>query len=228
MDIWDQIRERKDCVFVTTTKRPERIAKCVPQDWGLGWPHVHISTSVENQERADKRLPALLAAPLRHREVFCSPLIGPIVLDEYLKTGLLKCVNVGGEMAPYDSVRTTQWRWVYNLYREAKYYGIEFYFHQTGNALERGGSNIGAWDLKTQIYLAEKVQHELETIPVSGPGYVPPISGVENIPKYITIFDALKCSDTETQAVISQLASEQKVELTAYVKTPLSELLKEN
>lgn len=46
---------------------------------------------------ADKRLPNFWDAPLKHREVFCSSLIAPIKLDKYLDTGLIKCVNVGGE-----------------------------------------------------------------------------------------------------------------------------------
>lgn len=77
---WDFIRRRRDCIFVTTTKRPERIRDCVPPDWGDGWEHVHISISIENQKMADKRLVAFLAAPVKHREVFCSPLIAPISL----------------------------------------------------------------------------------------------------------------------------------------------------
>lgn len=31
---WELIRRRSDCIFVTTTKRPERIRKCLPPDWG--------------------------------------------------------------------------------------------------------------------------------------------------------------------------------------------------
>lgn len=73
-----------------TTKRPERIKEYVPSDWGDGWEHVHISISIENQEYADKRLKAFLSAPVKHREVFCSPLIGPISLGKYLDIGLIK------------------------------------------------------------------------------------------------------------------------------------------
>ena len=51
---WDFVRRRKDCIFVTTTKRPERIKECVPPDWEDGWEHMHISISIENQEMAPK------------------------------------------------------------------------------------------------------------------------------------------------------------------------------
>ncbi len=159
---WDFIRRRNDCIFVMTTKRPERIKDCVPSDWGDGWEHVHISISIENQEYADKRLKAFLEAPVKHREVFCSPLIGPISLGKYLDTGLIKCVNVGGEMAPTKDVRPIRYERVKNLYLEAKERNIEFYFHQCGSMFLKEGKNIGKWNLKEQIKCAEKVQHELE------------------------------------------------------------------
>ena len=163
-EIWDAIRRRKDCTFVSTTKRPERIKECLPSDWGdgAGWENFHLSVSVENQEMADKRVQALIEAPIAHREVFCSPLIAPITLFTHLNTGLIKCVNVGGEMAPRDEVRPTQWEWVRDLYLEAQQCGVEFYFHQSGNMLMRGSYNLGTWNLSTQNSCAESVQHELE------------------------------------------------------------------
>lgn len=87
-EIWEIIHRRSDCIFVLTTKRPGRIKHCLPPNWGEGWDHVHMSISIENQEMADKRLPYFLDAPLKHREVFCSPLIAPITLGKYLDTGL--------------------------------------------------------------------------------------------------------------------------------------------
>ena len=159
---WDFIRRRKDCIFVVTTKRPERILQCVPSDWGDGWEHVHISVSIENQEMADKRLPFLLATPIKHREVFCSPLIGPITLKKYLDTGLIRCVNFGGEMAPIKDVRPLKYEWVNSLFLEAKERNIEFYFHQCGSLFLKEGKNIGKWNLKQQIQCAEQIQHELE------------------------------------------------------------------
>lgn len=134
-----------------TTKRPERIRQCLPDDWDKGWDNVHLSISIENQEMVDKRLLHFLDAPLKHREVFCSPLIEPITLGKYLDTGLIKCVNVGGKMAPKNVVRPTQWEWVRDLYLETKSHEIEFYFHQTGSMLLRDGINISAWNLNKQI-----------------------------------------------------------------------------
>ena len=113
---------------------------------------------------ADKRLPFFLDAPLKHREVFCSPLIAPITLGKYLDTGLIKCVNVGGEMAPKADVRPIRYEWVKSLYEEAHERGIEFYFHQCGSMFLKDGVNIGKWNLNEQIKRAEEVQHELEMV----------------------------------------------------------------
>ena len=71
-------------LFITRGKTTlGRIKYCVPNDWGDGWEHVHISVSIENQEMADKKVPELLKAPVKHKEVFCSPLIGPMTLTKY-------------------------------------------------------------------------------------------------------------------------------------------------
>lgn len=163
---WNFIRRRRDCIFVLTTKRPERIKDCVPPDWGDGWDHVHISISIENQEMADRRLTHFINAPVKHREVFCSPLIGPITLGKYLDTGLIKCVNVGGEFAPKGDVRPLKYEWVRDLYIEAKKRNIEFYFHQSGSMLIKDGVNIGKWNLNDQIKCAEEIQHELEQLDI--------------------------------------------------------------
>lgn len=111
---------------------------------------------------ADKRVPELLKAPVKHRKVFCSPLIGPMTLTKYLDTGLIKCVNVGGKMALIKDVRPLRYEWIENLYKEAHDRNIDFYFHQTGNMFIKDGRNIGMWDLKGQIKLAENIQNELE------------------------------------------------------------------
>lgn len=86
----------------------------------------------------------------------------PITLGKYLDTGLIKCINVGGEMAPIKEVRPIEYEWVKNLYLEAKERNIEFYFHQSGSMFLKDGKNIGKWNLKEQIKCAEEIQRELE------------------------------------------------------------------
>ena len=65
-------------------------------------------------------------------------------------------------MASKNVVRPIEWKWVKELYLEAKSRGIEFYFHQSGSMFLRDAENISAWNLKKQIACAEEIQHELE------------------------------------------------------------------
>ena len=66
-DAWKMIKERSDCTFIFITKRIDRIYDCIPSDWGEGYDNVHIGCTVENQKRADERLPLFLSAPAKHR-----------------------------------------------------------------------------------------------------------------------------------------------------------------
>lgn len=52
-DAWLMIHRRNDLHFFMITKRPERIAQCLPDDWGDGYENVTICCTMENQRRAD-------------------------------------------------------------------------------------------------------------------------------------------------------------------------------
>lgn len=64
------------------TKRPENIRAMVPAHWLTAWPsHVWVGTTVEDQKRADERIPHLLAVPARVRFLSCEPLLEAVNLD---------------------------------------------------------------------------------------------------------------------------------------------------
>ncbi len=64
------------------TKRPENVAEMVP--WGEQWPpHVWLGTSVEDQQRADERIPELLKIAASVRFLSCEPLLGPVDLSRW-------------------------------------------------------------------------------------------------------------------------------------------------
>ncbi len=48
------------------------------------WPHVWLGVSVEDQTRADERIPELLATPAAVRWISAEPLIGPVNLRRWL------------------------------------------------------------------------------------------------------------------------------------------------
>jgi protein gp37 len=63
------------------TKRPENVMGMVPRSWRGAFPeNVWLGTSVEDQQRADERVPVLTSIPARIRFLSCEPLIGPVDL----------------------------------------------------------------------------------------------------------------------------------------------------
>lgn len=68
------------------TKRLENARGMVPKRWNLrGWPpNVWVGVSVEDQQRADERIPPLLDIPAAVRFLSCEPLLGPVDLFSYL------------------------------------------------------------------------------------------------------------------------------------------------
>ncbi len=84
-EAWEIIRQTPELIYLILTKRPERIAGCLPEDWGLGWEHVWLGVSVEDQAAADRRVPLLLEIQSQGRFVSAERLLG--------KIDLLRCVE---------------------------------------------------------------------------------------------------------------------------------------
>jgi protein gp37 len=76
-EAWDIIRRTPEFTYLILTKRPDRIARCLPADWGDGYPNVWLGTSAENQKYADQRIPELLKVPAAKRFLSLEPLLGP-------------------------------------------------------------------------------------------------------------------------------------------------------
>ena len=139
-EIWDIIRLRRDCTFYFFTKRIDRLADCLPSDWGAGYDHVAIGCTVENQERADYRMPIFLSLPIKHRLVIVAPMIEQINLGEYLHPELIEEVSAGGESGKY--ARPLDFNWVLNLREQCVKAGVRFNFHQTGSYLIKDGRHF--------------------------------------------------------------------------------------
>lgn len=75
-EAWELMRLRSDVIFFLLTKRPERVAEHLPEDWGDGWDNIFFNVTAENQRRADERIPILLDLPFKHKGVMCAPFIG--------------------------------------------------------------------------------------------------------------------------------------------------------
>lgn len=136
-EAWDIIRTRSDVIFFLLTKRAQRVAQCLPDDWGDGWENVFFNVTCENQRRADERIPILLGLPFKHKGLMCAPLIGEIHIERYLAEGQIEQVIAGGEN--YDGSRICNFDWIKILHNECKAHNVSFSFIETGNKFVKDG-----------------------------------------------------------------------------------------
>lgn len=81
LELWQLIDLCPSLDWQLLTKRPENIMQMVPFWWKREWPaNVWIGTSVEDQHRANERIPGLLNIPAKVRFLSCEPLLGPVDL----------------------------------------------------------------------------------------------------------------------------------------------------
>jgi protein gp37 len=142
-EAWLMIRRRSDLHFFMVTKRPERILQCLPEDWGNGYEHVTICCTMENQRRTDERLPLFRELPIRHKQIICEPLLGPIDFHGLLASPIngdaqwCEQVTVGGESG--HDARVCDYDWVLNIREQCINANVSFHFKQTGAHFRKDG-----------------------------------------------------------------------------------------
>ena len=97
---------------------------------GMAWwplPNVWLGVSVEDQQRADERIPDLLASPAAMRFISAEPLLEEILFDPCDLAGIY-LVIVGGENGP----RPLHPQWVRSLRDQCAIAFTEFFFKQWG------------------------------------------------------------------------------------------------
>jgi protein gp37 len=124
-DLWSLIASTPAIDWLLLTKRPQNIAKMLPAHWSAGWPNVWLGTTAENQEEADRRIPALLKAPAVVHFVSCEPLLGPVWVDRNVDW-----VIVGGESGA--KARPMAPRWARLIRDQCRDDGIPFFMKQWG------------------------------------------------------------------------------------------------
>lgn len=157
-DLFALIEQTPALDWLLLTKRPENVNGMVPDHWrwpDVGWPlNVWMGTSVEDQQRADERIPHLLKIPARMRFLSCEPLLGPVDLqalwlpekcwhcDEELHGELGRCwcgvchyseihwVIAGGESG--HNARPMHPDWARSLRDQCQVAGIAYHFKQWG------------------------------------------------------------------------------------------------
>ena len=129
-EVWEMIHLRNDLNFLMITKRINRLQETLPDNWGDGYDHVTICCTIENQERADYRLPIYKAAPIKHKILICEPLLERIDLRSYNIGSWIEQVVVGGESG-YNA-RSCNFDWVMELHDLCVENNVSFWFKQTG------------------------------------------------------------------------------------------------
>ncbi len=164
-DSWrDQLFETiYACNFLTwmlLTKRPEKMLAYLEGTSGAAtnlmpggcFDHVWVGVSVEDQQRADERIPQLLAIPARVRFVSCEPLLGPVALTRVdfgpqpntpqsaltpifmgRYDAKIDWVICGGESGPIS--RPMHPDWARSLRDQCQAAGVPFFFKQWGEWL---------------------------------------------------------------------------------------------
>lgn len=135
-EAWEMMRLRSDLHFLFLTKRIDRLQECLPSDWGDGYEHVTIGCTMENQDRADYRLPIFKDAPIKHKVIICEPLLSGIDFRGELGSWVEQVV-VGGESG--REARICRYDWVLDIRRQCVEANIEFWFKQTGSYLLKEG-----------------------------------------------------------------------------------------
>ena len=119
--------------------------RCAKPSWPL--PNLWLGVSVEDQKRANERVPLLLETPAALRFISCEPLLGPVDMKGSMP--FLDWIIAGGESGP--KARPMHPFWARGLRDQCAKYGIPFFFKQWGEWLpdyEKTAhpDDLPAWD----------------------------------------------------------------------------------
>lgn len=151
-ECWSMIQARQDCTFLFLTKRIERFAYCIPENWGEGYNNVIVCCTVENQKNADKKLSIFSSLPIKHKCITAQPLLEDIDLSPYLND--IELVVVGGE-SDYHA-RPLDYSWVLHIREQCIKANVNFEFRQCGTHFIKEGKRykLKTKDLCSQAKLA--------------------------------------------------------------------------
>ncbi len=148
-DLWELIDKTPYLDWLLLTKRPENIGHFAPK--GGFTCNVWLGTTVENQEFANKRIPALLKIPVKVRFLSIEPMLGPIDLynvgaerwdvlhgwkpaneqfPEGANTSHINWIICGGESGP--NARPSHPNWFRSLREQCQKANVPFFFKQWG------------------------------------------------------------------------------------------------
>jgi protein gp37 len=158
-EAWDIIRRTPQHTYQILTKRPGRIARHLPADWGEGYPNVWLGTSVEDQAAAFRAW-QLGDIPARVRFLSCEPLLGRVdfgrpesAIDSALQR--IHWLIVGGESGP--TCRPMDMDWVRWLATQARMFNVAFFLKQLGGFPDKRGHEKAVLDGERYIEMPQLI-----------------------------------------------------------------------
>ena len=148
--LFDLIEATPHLTWQLLTKRPQNVTRLTEDRW-LIWPeNVWIGTTVEDQTRAEERIPTLLRLPAAVRFLSCEPLLGRVSFrDEwvartrrgwdFLQNGRIDWVICGGESGPRH--RPIDLANARSLQDQCEAFRIPFFFKQVGGRTPTAGGD---------------------------------------------------------------------------------------
>ena len=139
---WQIIKRTPHLTYQILTKRPERIAECLPPDWGNGYANVWLGVSVENQRLFEERALILAGIKAKLRFLSCEPLIQQLRLKEiqFEVLNAIGWVIIGGEsgndFGPWK-YRPSQLLWFESIVEDCKSFGVPVFVKQLGTHLAK-------------------------------------------------------------------------------------------
>jgi protein gp37 len=123
--LWPLIRQTPWLDWQLLTKRADRIAAHLPDDWGAGYANIWLGVSIENNDYVD-RADALRHIPATVRFVSYEPALGP--LDKLNLSGL-DWIIYGGESGP--GFRPHDPQWARDIRAKCRATGAAFFYKQS-------------------------------------------------------------------------------------------------
>ena len=169
-EIFEAAKHYPHLDFLLLTKRPQNMARFLPDDWGDGYPNVWLGISAENQDEMERRAPILLSTPAARRWLSAEPMLGPMNLFKLReasgltfnalskKTGVsfrgqgLDWVVAGGESGA--QARPIHPDWLRALRDQCDLANVPFFFKRWGEwGPDEGGENQATdpiWEGRTR------------------------------------------------------------------------------
>jgi protein gp37 len=126
-EAWEIIRNTPQHTYQILTKRPGRIARHLPADWGEGYPNVWLGTSVEGQSKAF-RIRQLLKNPAAIHFVSAEPLLASLHLVGTFDVPGIDWVIIGGESGP--GFRNMEIGWLADLVAQCQQADVKVWVKQ--------------------------------------------------------------------------------------------------